>query len=151
LRAAELASDGSGYDLISIPAGGSNKPFAADITAEDFLMSMRDGKEVFSRAVKVMTDCSQQALERAGLSVSELDRFIRHQGNARIFDAVCGTLGIDPARTVRTIETFGNSSAATIPLSLSVANAEKRFVEGEVLLLSAAGAGMIGGAAVVVV
>jgi 3-oxoacyl-[acyl-carrier-protein] synthase-3 len=151
LRAAELASDGSGYDLISIPAGGSNRPFTPDIAPEDVLMKMPDGREVFSRAVKVMTDCSQQALATAGLSASEVDRFIPHQANARIFDAVCGSLGIDPARTVRTIEDFGNSSAATIPLSLSVENARNRFVEGETLLLSAAGAGMIGGAAVVVI
>lgn len=150
LKAAELMSDGSGYDLISIAAGGSNRPFAADIAAEDYLMSMRNGKEVFSRAVDIMTDCSRRALAKAGVTACEVDRFIPHQANARIFDAVCGNLGIDPAKTSRTIETFGNSSAATIPLSLSVANAQRRFVEGETLLLSAAGAGMIGGAVVIV-
>ena len=113
-------------------------------------MSMKDGREVFSRAVAVMTQCSREALARAGLTASELDRFVPHQANARIFDAVCNDLGIDPSKTARTIEAFGNSSAATIPLSLSIANATKPFVPGECLLLAAAGAGMIGGARVLV-
>jgi 3-oxoacyl-[acyl-carrier-protein] synthase-3 len=149
LLSAELAADGSGYDLITIPAGGSNRPFASDIAAEEFLMTMRDGREVFSRAVELMTRTSRVALERAGVAASGIDRFIPHQANARIFDAVCGNLGIDPARTVRTMEVFGNSSAATIPLSLSIANRQRPFAAGERLLLTAAGAGLTGGAVVV--
>jgi 3-oxoacyl-[acyl-carrier-protein] synthase-3 len=65
-----------------------------------------------------------------------------------MFDAVAHNLDINPAKTVRTIATYGNSSAATIPLSLSVANQTRPFAEGETLLLTAAGAGMMGGAAV---
>ncbi len=148
LRAVELASDGSGYELITIPAGGSNRPFESGMAGEEFLMSMKDGREVFSRAVRVMTDCSRAALSRAGLMASQLDRFVPHQANTRIFDAVSDDLGIDPSKTARTIERFGNSSAATIPLSLSSANANKPFARGERLLLAAAGAGMIGGACV---
>jgi len=148
LLSAELAADGSGYDLITIPAGGSNKPFASDIAAEEFLMTMRDGREVFSRAVDLMTKTSRRALEQAGITASEVNRFVPHQANARMFDAVGGNLGIDPARTVRTIESFGNSSAATIPLSLSIANRQRPFAAGETLLLTAAGAGLTGGAIV---
>lgn len=148
LLAADLASDGGGYDLITIPAGGSNRPFAAAANPEDFLMTMRDGREVFSRAVALMTQTSKRALEGARIEVTEVDRFIPHQANARMFDAVSGGLGIDPAKTVRTIETFGNSSAATVPLSLSIANARRRFAEGETLLMTAAGAGLTGGAVI---
>ena len=113
-------------------------------------MTMRDGREVFSRAVAMMTETSKRVLERTGIPAADIDRFVPHQANARLFDAVCGNLGIAPDRTVRTIETFGNSSAATIPLSLSFANSARRFVEGETLLLTAAGAGLTGGAAIVV-
>lgn len=148
LMAVELASDGSGYDFITIPAGGSNRPFTAELAGEEFLMSMKDGREVFSRAVEMMSNCSRRALVSSGILASQLDRFIPHQANTRIFDAVCGELGIEPSRTARTIEAFGNSSAATIPLSLSVANATAPFVLGERLLLASAGAGMIGGACV---
>ena len=107
----DLASDGSRDDLITIPAGGSNRPFAPGVAAEDVLMTMRDGREVFVHAVEMMTACA-----------------------------------IDPSRTVRTIEEHGNSSAATIPLSLSLAHRAKTFVPGERLLLTAAGAGLTGGA-----
>jgi len=148
LLASELSSDGSGYDLIQIPAGGSSRPFGPGIAAEEFLMTMRDGREVFSRAVGLMTRTSQHALERAGLAAAQIDRFVPHQANARMFDAVCNSLGIDRSRTISTIETYGNSSAATIPLSLSVANQRAPLTEGEVLLLTAAGAGLAGGAVV---
>lgn len=148
LLATELSSDGSGYDLIQIPAGGSNRPFAPDIVGEEFLMTMRDGREVFSRAIELMTTSSRRALETAGVGVSDIARFIPHQANSRMFVAVADNLGIDHAKTVQTIETYGNSSAATIPLSLSVANANRPFAEGETLLLTAVGAGLAGGAVV---
>ncbi|MFD9899197.1 beta-ketoacyl-ACP synthase III [Mesorhizobium sp. NPDC059025] len=144
----DLASDGSRYDLISIPAGGSNKPFALGIAAEDFLMTMRDGREMFTQAVEMMTACGARALAAAGLDEAKTDRFVPHQANARIFDAVADNLSIDRQKTVRTIEDYGNSSAATIALSLSVANRARPFVSGEKLLLVAAGAGLIGGALV---
>jgi len=112
---------------------------------------MKDGREVFSRAVDLMTGASQRALAQAGIAACEIDRFVPHQANARMFDAVSSNLGISPTRVVRTIEAYGNSSAATIPLSLSVANRERPFARGETLLTAAAGAGMTGGATVVVV
>lgn len=145
----DLASDGSGYDLIRIAAGGSNQPFSPETNAGDFLMSMRDGREVFSRAVDLMTTTSRRALGQAGITASEIDHFVPHQANARMFDAVSCNLGIDLEKTVRTIEAYGNSSAATIPLSLSIASTRRRFGNGENLLLTAAGAGLTGGAMVI--
>ena len=148
LLSADLVADGDGYDLIQIAAGGSSQPFSADTSTKEVLMTMRDGREVFSRAVALMTETSQRVLLEAGMTATDIDRFVPHQANARMFDAVCGNLGIGRQKTVRTIETFGNSSAATIPLSLSVTNAERPFRQGENLLLTAAGAGMTGGAVV---
>ncbi|CAM3579143.1 beta-ketoacyl-ACP synthase III [Agrobacterium radiobacter] len=148
LLSADLVADGGGYDLIQIAAGGSSQPFSADTSAEEVLMTMRDGREVFSRAVMLMTETSKRVLHEAGMTAADIDRFVPHQANARMFDAVCGNLGINRQKTVRTIESFGNSSAATIPLSLSITNAERSFLQGETLLLTAAGAGMSGGAVV---
>jgi 3-oxoacyl-[acyl-carrier-protein] synthase-3 len=150
LLAAEFVSDGSGYDLIKIPAGGSDRPFTHNASVEDFLMTMQDGREVFSRAVALMTETSERALKQSGISAADVDRFVPHQANARMFDAVSSNLGIAPEKTVRTIETFGNSSAATIPLSLSFANRNRAFAEGETLLMTAAGACLTGGAVIVV-
>lgn len=145
---ADLVADGSGYDLIQIAAGGSSQPFSAGMIAEDALMTMRDGREVFSRAVALMTNTSQRVLHEAELTAADISRFVPHQANARMSDAVCGNLGIEREKTVRTIGSFGNSSAATIPLSLSITNAERPLAGGETLLLTAAGAGMTGGAVV---
>lgn len=144
-----LASDGSRYDLISIPAGGSNRPFAADVAASECLMTMRDGREMFAQAVEMMGNCAERALQQAGLGPADVSRFVPHQANARIFDAVCSHLRIEPEKTVRTIMDYGNSSAATIPLSLSLAQQAAPFTPGEKLLLTAAGAGLTGGACVI--
>lgn len=149
LLGVDLASDGSRYDLISIPAGGSNRPFAADVVADECLMTMRDGREMFTQAVGMMSLCAKRALENAGLSAADVHRFVPHQANARIFDAVCDNLDIDPEKTVRSIVAYGNSSAATIPLSLSLAHQVTPFAAGERLLLTAAGAGLTGGACVI--
>lgn len=148
LRSVHLASDGSGYDLISIAAGGSSRPFAAGMSGDEVLMTMRDGREMFSRAVEMMSGCAREAMDKAGLAAADTGRFVPHQANARIFDVVCGNLGIQPEKTVRTIEDYGNSSAATIPLSLSLSHAARPFEAGENMLLTAAGAGLSGGAAV---
>ena len=149
LLGVDLASDGSRYDLISIPAGGSKRPFAAGVAAEECLMTMRDGREMFAQAVQMMTLCARRALASAELQPADVSRFVPHQANARIFDVVGENIGIEPDRIVRTIAQYGNSSAATIPLSLSLAHQARPFVPGEKLLLTAAGAGLTGGAVVV--
>lgn len=146
---ASVAADGSGYGLIQIPAGGSNRPFASEIDVAETRMTIADGRAVFTRAVEMMSRCSQEALSVAGLAATDMSRFVPHQANARIFNAVCKSLGIADDRTVKTIGEYGNSSAATIPLSLSVARAAQPFRPGEKLLLAAAGAGLTGGALVV--
>jgi 3-oxoacyl-[acyl-carrier-protein] synthase III len=144
----DLVSDGSHYSLISIPAGGSRKPFTAGMNPKELLMTMTNGKSVFSQAVRMMTGCSIRAMEQAGLTPANIDHFVPHQANVRLFEAVCENIGLASSKTVRTIEEFGNSSAATIPLSLSLANRDRSFVPGERLLLTAGGAGLAGGSIV---
>ncbi|MBZ9798782.1 beta-ketoacyl-ACP synthase III [Mesorhizobium sp. ES1-4] len=146
---ASLASDGSAYGLIHIPAGGSNRPFAEDIAIAETRMTIADGREVFLKAVEMMSRCANEALAAAGIASSDVTRFVPHQANARIFNAVGKSLGIEDERFVKTIAEYGNSSAATIPLSLSVAHGAKPVRPGEKLLLAAAGAGLTGGALVV--
>lgn len=148
---AELASDGSGYDLIKIEAGGSRLPFDPQTSADATHMTMTYGQDLFVRAVDMMSLSAQKALEQAGLTSASISRFIPHQANGRILKAVSHRLGIDEARTLSSIAQYGNSSAATIPLTLSLAHRETPLTKGETLLMSAAGAGLTGGAAVWVV
>ncbi|KAA3448034.1 3-oxoacyl-ACP synthase [Mesorhizobium sp. SARCC-RB16n] len=146
---ASLASDGSAYGLIHIPAGGSNRPFSDEIDIAETRMTIANGREVFVKAVEMMSRCSRVALVAAGLSAPDVHRFVPHQANARIFDAVGKALGIEDERFVKTIADHGNSSAATIPLSLSIAHRAKPIQPGEKVLVAAAGAGLAGGALVV--
>ncbi|PWJ87574.1 beta-ketoacyl-ACP synthase III [Mesorhizobium intechi] len=146
---ASVDSDGSRYGLIQIPAGGSNRPFHGDLDLEQIRMTITDGREVFGKAVEMMTACSEDALATAQMRPQDIDRFVPHQANARIFDAVGRNLGIADHAIVKTIADYGNSSAATIPLSLSLAHRMQPFRPGEKILLAAAGAGLSGGALVV--
>lgn len=143
-----LASDGAFYGLVGIPAGGSERPFAPDLAQDETLMAITDGRGLFTEAVRMMTACSAEALGEAGVEAARIDRFVPHQANSRIFGAVGRKLGVEEAATVSTIADYGNSSAATIPLSLSLSHAARPVAPGELLLLAAAGAGLTGGAAV---
>lgn len=148
IRGVDLVADGSQYGLITIPAGGSQQPFTAGMDPSLALMTMPDGKAVFTLAVRMMARSALRALDHASATADDIDRFIPHQANVRIFEAVREQVGLPPEKTVQTIHDYGNSSAATIPLSLSLANRARPFASGEQLLLTAAGAGMAGGAIV---
>lgn len=143
-----LVADGSGHDLISIAAGGSKQPFSPEIPLHEYKMHLHDGQAIFTQAIQMMVRCANQAMMASGLRAADIHRFIPHQANARIFESVATKLGIDAGKTVSTIEEYGNSSAASIPLSLSIANLARPFVAGEKILLTAAGAGLTGGAMV---
>jgi 3-oxoacyl-[acyl-carrier-protein] synthase-3 len=134
LLSSTLTSDGSHYDLIGIPVGQTH-------------MTMRDGRTLFTQAVKTMVVCGNKVLQEAEINPAEVQHFIPHQANARIFDSVAKQLFIEHATIARTIQNYGNSSAATIPLSLSLAQDQKAFHPNDHLLLTAAGAGLTGGAA----
>lgn len=144
----QLAADGSGYDLIQIAAGGSRRPFAPSLPIEDTQMSIADGREVFSRAVDMMVSSSRAALAKARLTTADIDCLVPHQANSRITAAVAQLLGIPAEKVASSIANFGNSSAATIPLTLSLAAAEGRVGAGSTVLMCAAGAGLTGAAAV---
>jgi len=144
---AHLSADGSGYDLIKIPAGGSRRPFEPD-SADETRMVMSDGKAVFTKAVDMMVATSRQALARAELAIVNIDRFVPHQANGRLIAAVAHQLDMPDSKVISTIADYGNSSAATIPLSLSLSAQQKPLARGERLLMCAAGAGFTGGAVV---
>lgn len=148
LRSLELRSDGGQYDRILIPMGGSRQPFSPGADQAALKMHIDNGKRVFSHAVHMMAESALAALERAGTSANVIDRFIPHQANRRMFDAVANAIGIPGEKIQSSVGEYGNSSAATIPLTLSLAHCDEPLRSGETLLFSAAGAGMTGGSAV---
>jgi 3-oxoacyl-[acyl-carrier-protein] synthase-3 len=108
-----------------------------------------DGPEVFKHAVARMSEVTVAAVQRAGLSLEDIDLFVYHQANARITRALGERLELAPERVVDCIEMLGNASAATIPVGLAVAAADGRLRRGARVLVSAFGAGFTFGAGVV--
>ena len=139
-----LESDGAHYDLIKIPAGGSRRPFAEDVPVSETRMTMSNGRAVFNRAVDMMAYASLATLEVAGSAIDEVTHWVPHQANSRIISAAQDRLDIDDARVLTSVREFGNSSAATIPFTMSLHR--KRLKQGDLLLLTAVGAGLTGGA-----
>ncbi len=129
-----LGADGSGADLLTCEHEGT------------FTM---DGREVFRRAVRVVVESSQQALERAGISADDLALVIPHQANIRIIQAVVDRLGIGMDRAVIALDRYGNTSSASIPLAFDVARTEGRIKTGDYALLTGFGAGMTWASSVV--
>jgi 3-oxoacyl-[acyl-carrier-protein] synthase III len=145
---AHVAAKGEQYDLIKIPGGGSRLPFSEIRDPKDVLMVMSDGKAVYAGAVAIMTDCAEKALAKAGLAAADVIDLIPHQANSRMMSTIAHQLHIPPERLRSTVENFGNSSAATIPFTLSTTATEKPYKAGDIVLMTAAGAGLVGGAAV---
>ena len=115
---------------------GNNGVYFGD-TRWDF-----DGPEIFKRAVHGMTEASTAALDRAGLSSSDIDLVVPHQANLRIIEAVAKRSGIDMERVFLTVQRYGNMSAATVPVALVEALEEGRVKSGSLLLTPAFGGGL---------
>lgn len=147
-RSVELSADGSGYDLIKIPAGGSRRPYSTVQSPTDVLMTIADGKAVFAKAVGMMADSARAALTAADIDIANVAHWIPHQANTRIIEATRQRIGIAPDRTLTSVARYANSSAATIPFTMSLLAGERRYANGDTLLLTAAGAGLTGGAIV---
>jgi len=99
--------------------------------------------------VAMITDVVEEAFKETGTNVADVDWFIPHQANKRIIDGSAHKLGIDPAKVVTTVDRHGNTSAASIPLALADAVADRRIKRGDLILLEAMGGGFTWGAALV--
>jgi 3-oxoacyl-[acyl-carrier-protein] synthase-3 len=108
-----------------------------------------DGPQVFRHAVARMSDVTLDAVQRAGLTLADIDLFVFHQANARITRALGERLDLEPGKVVECIETIGNASAATLPVGLAAARADGRLRPGANVLLAAFGAGFTWGGGVV--
>jgi len=108
-----------------------------------------EGKEVFRFAVGQVTDVMAETFSACGISARDLDWFVPHQANRRIIDASAQKFGIPPEKVVTTVQDHGNTSAASIPLALSVACADGRIKPGDLVMIEAIGGGFTWGAAVI--
>jgi 3-oxoacyl-[acyl-carrier-protein] synthase-3 len=108
-----------------------------------------EGREVFKHAVGMITDVIVDAFNATGASAETIDWFVPHQANKRIIDASAHKLHIAPEKVVLTVDRHGNTSAASIPLALSVAVSDGRIKKGDLVLLEAMGGGFTWGSALI--
>ncbi len=141
--------DGSGAQLITMPAGGSALPASHETVDKKLHYIRQDGKQVFKYAVKKMAESTEAVLSQQGFSTDDMSLFVAHQANARIIDAAAEKLGLKPAQIVKNIDRYGNTTAATIPLALCTALDEKRLKAGDLVVIAAVGAGFTVGATLI--
>ncbi|MBZ9759318.1 ketoacyl-ACP synthase III [Mesorhizobium sp. CA14] len=136
--AASLRSDGVHKDKLFVDGGPSTTGTVGHLRME--------GREVFKHAVGMITDVIEATFGEAGITAEDLDWFVPHQANKRIIDASAKKLGIAEEKVVVTVDLHGNTSAASVPLALSVAVADGRIKKGDLVLLEAMGGGFTWGA-----
>jgi 3-oxoacyl-[acyl-carrier-protein] synthase-3 len=144
----ELGADGSGGVDLNLPAGGSRIPTTAESVARGDHYVHMNGRPVFRFATRVLVSSAEHVLERAGLSVEDVDVYVPHQANVRIIDHAVAKLGIPEDRVIVNVDRYGNTSSASIPLALADALAEGRVHKGDTVLMTGMGAGLTWGSAV---
>ncbi|MDR3420868.1 MAG: ketoacyl-ACP synthase III [Xanthobacteraceae bacterium] len=134
-----LRSDGRHKSKLYVDGGPSSTGTVGHLRME--------GREVFRHAVAMITDVVDDAFKATGMTVADIDWFVPHQANKRIIDGSAHKLGIPPNKIVVTVDRHGNTSAASIPLALADAVADRRIKRGDLLLLEAMGGGFTWAAA----
>jgi 3-oxoacyl-[acyl-carrier-protein] synthase-3 len=136
-----LRSDGRYRSKLYVDGGPSSTGTVGHLRME--------GRAVFKHAVAMISDAIEQALAATGYRAEDIDWFVPHQANKRIIDDSARKLGIPPERVILTVEKHGNTSAASIPLALSVGVADGRIKRGNLVLMEAMGGGFTWGATLV--
>ena len=140
-----LRSDGIGRNFLKMEAGGSLLPASVETVQNKQHHVYQDGKTVFKFAVSNMANAATKVMERNELTANDIDFFVPHQANKRIIDATAQRTGVDPEKVLSNISSYGNTTAATLPLILS--DFEHRFQKGDNLMFAAFGGGFTWGAA----
>ncbi|RHZ94587.1 ketoacyl-ACP synthase III [Cereibacter sphaeroides] len=135
----DLHSDGRFKDLLYVDGGSS--------TGTTGHLRMQ-GREVFRHAVEKLAETAHTALEKAGLGAGDVDWIVPHQANLRIISATAQRMQVPMDRVILTVQDHGNTSAASIPLALSVGKARRQIKEGDLLVTEAIGGGLAWGSVV---
>lgn len=149
IMAMSIHSDGSLWELINLPGGGSRNPASADTLARRMHFIRMKGNETFKVAVRTMEDVAVKMLNEHGLDPSQLSLLVPHQANLRIIQATADRLKLSKENVIVNLERYGNTSAASIPIALEEAVSAGRIREGDYILLVAFGGGLTWASALV--
>lgn len=144
-----LGADGSGANLLKLPAGGSRTPATEETVRQKLHFLKMEGNEVFKIAVRIMVEAANKAISKVGLDCGDIDLLIPHQANIRILTAVAKRLGLSEEKIFMNIERYGNMSAASTAVALAEANNQGKVKKGDNVVLVAFGGGLTYGAALI--
>ncbi len=149
LLTTRLHADGSLVPMLYQPGGGSRDPISEKVVRERSHFVKMNGREVFKVAVRALEESSREVLAAEKLTPGDVDVVIAHQANRRILDATLSRLAIPPEKCWMNLERYGNTSSASLPMTLDEANRAGWLEPGKIVLMMAIGGGMAWGAGVV--
>lgn len=144
-----LGSDGRGSRCIEVPAGGSKIPVTPEVLDKHLNTFNMDGPKVWDFAMRAVPRAIQQLLGEHNLKPRDLDLLVLHQSNLRMIENIMTALELSMEQTITTVETYGNTAAASIPLTLDKAREAGRLKAGSKVMLCGFGGGLSWGAALV--
>jgi 3-oxoacyl-[acyl-carrier-protein] synthase-3 len=144
-----LHSDGAAAGILTIRGGGSQHPPSAEMLAQKLDKVQMSGREIYKYAVRALPEAVLEALSKHGFTPAQVTHLIAHQANLRIIESVCQRLGIPQEKCWTNIQRYGNTSSASLPITLDEANRAGRLHPGDIIAMMAIGAGMAWGSAVV--
>ncbi|MCG6926500.1 MAG: ketoacyl-ACP synthase III [Acidobacteria bacterium] len=141
--------DGSGACYLNMPGGGSLHPATRETVDARMHYIKQQGQHVFKYAVRKFAESAEKLLLRNDFTGTDVDLFVAHQANIRIIEAAQHRMGLPDVKVVKNIHEYGNTTAGTIPLALGTALDENRLSRGDLVLLTAVGAGFTVGSVLV--
>lgn len=142
-------SDSSGLEFLHQQVGGSVEPITSDHLANNSHFISMKGKEMFKVATRTLADCAKIALDKANMTLEQVDWIVPHQANIRIIETTAKLLGASMDKMIINIDKYGNTSAGTIPIALNEAIQDGRIQRGNIVLLDAFGAGLTFGSTLI--
>jgi 3-oxoacyl-[acyl-carrier-protein] synthase-3 len=149
VMATELGSDGSGGELLILPAGGSHEPASLETVSNGRHFIKMNGREVFRFATTVIPKATENVVRKAGWQLADVSLVIPHQANTRIIESAAKRLNLPMDKFFVNLDRYGNTSAASIPIALTEAVAAGRVRPGDKLVFVGFGAGLTWGAVAV--
>ena len=147
LLSIRLHADGSRWQLIHLPGGGSRRPLTQEVLAEGLHTLKMKGAPLYRIATRILKKTISELLVRHKLDIEKVDHFLLHQANARMIQKLSRDLGIPSEKCITTIDRFGNTSSSSSPIALDTAVREGKIQPGDLILTAAFGGGLTWGSA----
>ncbi|MBE2254379.1 MAG: ketoacyl-ACP synthase III [Myxococcus sp.] len=149
LISTHLHTDGAQTGILCIPGGGSKTPVTHEMVDQRLQFVSMNGRDVYKFAVRALSDAVGEAFTANGLTADHVTHVVAHQANVRIIDAVLERVKVPKEKAFLNIDKYGNTSSASLPMTLDEANRAGRLKPNDTILMMAIGAGMSWGSAIV--